>query len=45
MTIFCVISYYLLLRTVLGRHIYAVGENAKTAKSMGVQVEKVIVFA
>lgn len=45
MTTFCVLSYYLLQRTALGRQIYAVGENAKTAKSMGVRVEKVTVFA
>jgi ribose transport system permease protein len=37
--------HVLMTRTVLGRHVYAVGSNAETARLCGVRVGRVLVFA
>lgn len=38
-------AHFLMDRTVLGRHIYAVGSNVQTARLCGVRVERILVFA
>ncbi len=43
--VFTAVSFYILKHTALGKQIYAVGENRKVAKSMGVRVERVTVVA
>ncbi|HLO51172.1 MAG TPA: ribose ABC transporter permease [Kamptonema sp.] len=37
-------SWFVLRRTVLGRHIYAVGGNARAARLTGIKVNKVLLF-
>ena len=39
-----VASWFVLRRTVLGRHIYAVGGNARAARLTGIKVSKVLLF-
>ncbi|HEY9853493.1 MAG TPA: ribose ABC transporter permease [Leptolyngbyaceae cyanobacterium] len=38
------ISWFVLRRTVLGRHIYAVGGNARAARLTGIKVSRVLLF-
>lgn len=45
MVLLFLLSYYVLRHTALGRHIYAIGENRKVAKSMGIRVDKVTIVA
>ncbi len=38
------VSWFVLRRTVLGRHIYAVGGNARAARLTGIKVNRVLLF-
>lgn len=39
--VFCFVAWYILSRTVFGRHIYAVGDNEQAAVYTGINVKKV----
>jgi ribose/xylose/arabinose/galactoside ABC-type transport system permease subunit len=45
MLLFVIISSYLLQKTILGHHIYAVGGNIEAARISGIDVNKTIIFA
>ena len=45
MLIIALISYFVLNRTVLGRHIYAVGGNSDAAKISGISVRKITMLS
>lgn len=45
MVLFFVIGYFLLNKTVIGRHLFAVGSNAEAARLSGINVDMVRVFA
>jgi simple sugar transport system permease protein len=42
---FCVLGFFVLFRTKFGRHIRAVGENIEAARTVGINVNRVQIFA
>lgn len=45
LVVFFIIGYFLLNKTYIGRHLFAVGSNAEAAKLSGINVDKVKIFA
>jgi simple sugar transport system permease protein len=42
---FCILGYFVLFRTKFGRHVRAVGENIEAARTVGIDVNRVQIFA
>jgi simple sugar transport system permease protein len=43
--VFCILGYFVLFHTKFGRHVRAVGENIEAARTVGINVNRVQIFA